>query len=358
MDSAERDERFDQAASEALLHAVLEAAVDAIISIDEQGIIQLVNPAAARIFRCSVDDLIGRHVSVLMAPPYGDEHNQYLQRYLATGEKKIIGIGREVIGLRKDGTSFPLDLSVAEARLGEGRVFVGIIRDVSRRKELERDVVETAAREQRRIGQDLHDSVGQELTALNLLAGDLAELVRTDPTGSEKLIERMRQGLQCAQKGLQTVMRGLLPVAVDAAGLMAALADLARRIQQEGKATCAFECARPVSVADNLTATHLFLIAQEAARNALKHARPRSIRIDLEMRNRLLILRVQDDGIGIPMTPAETEGLGLRIMRDRASIIGAKFTIGPAVPQGSLVTVELATVELATAELATNDNER
>lgn len=134
------------AISEARLHALLEVAVDAIIGIDERGIIQLANPAAERLFGYSVRELVGANVSTLMPAPYRDEHDAYLARYRATGQKRIIGIGREVVGLRKDGTSFPLDLSVAEARLGEWRVFVGVIRDLSERKRTDvrfRQVVES-----------------------------------------------------------------------------------------------------------------------------------------------------------------------------------------------------------------------
>ena len=219
-----------------------------------------------------------------------------------TGVKKIIGIGREVMAQRKDGSTFPVDLAVSE--VDHLKLFTGILRDITRRKELEREVVEIASLEQRRIGQDLHDSVGQELTALNILAGDLAETLRTDPSSGSKLVEQMVQGLQRSQQELRAVMRGLLPVAVDTEGLMAALSDLADRIQQEGKATCKFDCPEPVSVADNLTATHLYLIAQEAVHNAVKHAQPRNIRISLES-NDLLLLSVQDDGIGMPAQPTE-----------------------------------------------------
>src|SRR5262249_21437561 len=125
------------ATSEARMHALLEAAVDGIMSIDEQGIIQLVNPAAERLFGYSAQELIGQNISLLMPPPYREDHDRYLARYLATGEKKIIGIGREVMGLKRDGTTFPLELSVAEARLGDWRVFVGIIRDITERKRTE-----------------------------------------------------------------------------------------------------------------------------------------------------------------------------------------------------------------------------
>ena len=120
-------------------------------------------------------------------------------------------------------------------------------------------------------------------------------------------------------------MRGLLPVSVDAEGLMAALSDLANRTQQKDKVTCVFDCPEPVLVDDNLIATQLYLIAQEAVHNAVKHARCQNIRISVES-DQLLVLRVQDDGIGIPDQPAENHGgLGLRIMRNRAAIIRANF---------------------------------
>ena len=158
-------------------------------------------------------------------------------------------------------------------------------------------MVEVASLEQRRIGQDLHDTVGQELTALTILVGDLAETLRTDPTGAKQGAEQMAQGLRRSQQELRAVLCGLLPVAVDAEGLMAALADLADRIQHEGKAACAFDCPETVTVSDNLTATHLYLIAQEAVHNAIKHARPSKIRISLEA-NDLLVLRGKTTAAG------------------------------------------------------------
>jgi PAS domain S-box-containing protein len=133
------------ATSEARMHALLEAVVDGIISIDERGVIQTINPAAERLFGYAAQEVIGQNVKLLMPSPYQGEHDGYLARYLATGEKKIIGIGREVVGLRKDGTTFPMDLSVAEARLGTEQIFVGIIRDITERKRAEASLSRLAA---------------------------------------------------------------------------------------------------------------------------------------------------------------------------------------------------------------------
>jgi two-component system CheB/CheR fusion protein len=320
------------------LRAILNTATDAILTIDHSGIVQSVNPAAEWMFGYTAAEMIGQNVKMLMPSPYRDEHDGYLAKYLRTGEKRIIDIGREVQARRKDGSVFPVDLSISEIK--HLRLFTGMIRDKTLRKELEREIVEIASLEQRRIGQDLHDSVGQELTALNLRAKDLYETLRSDPEKAPPLLEQMMKGLQRSQQELRAILRGLVPVPVDSEGLMAALMDLAAATRQEGKAACEFDCPRPVSVVDNLTATHLYLIAQEAVHNALKHARPRTIRINLEFDD-FLILRVQDDGIGISAPPTSTAGLGLRIMSNRAAIIGAKLTIEPVNPTGTLVTCVL-----------------
>jgi PAS domain S-box-containing protein len=117
--------------SEERIRAILNTAADAIITIDRRGIIDSVNPATVRMFGYTQDELLGQNVSILMPPPYRDEHDSYLARYLETGEARIIGVGRDVTGRRKDGSTFPIGLAVSEVdHLG---LFTGIIRDISER---------------------------------------------------------------------------------------------------------------------------------------------------------------------------------------------------------------------------------
>jgi two-component system sensor kinase FixL len=124
-------------ASEARWRAIVDSAVDGIIVIDAHGRIEAFNRASERLFGYSLDEVIGRNVDMLMPSPYHDEHDAYLLRYLATGRAKIIGIGREVQGLRKDGTTFPLHLSVGEITILGERKFTGILHDLTRRVEME-----------------------------------------------------------------------------------------------------------------------------------------------------------------------------------------------------------------------------
>jgi PAS domain S-box-containing protein len=129
--------------SEARAHAILATAVDAVIVIDERGIIETFNPGAERMFGFTSAEAIGRNVNLLMPEPYRSEHDVYIANYLRTGQQRIIGIGREVAGQRKDGSTFPAELAVSEAFLGDRRVFVGIVRDVSERKQAERALQES-----------------------------------------------------------------------------------------------------------------------------------------------------------------------------------------------------------------------
>jgi len=129
----------------ALLKAIIENAIDGIITINDRGIIETINPAAGKLFLYSPEEVIGKNISVLMPPPDRDQHDQYLKRYQQTGDPHIIGIGREVIGLRKDGTRFPFRLGVSEVQYSGRKIYNGFIHDLSREKEAEEKLKEYAA---------------------------------------------------------------------------------------------------------------------------------------------------------------------------------------------------------------------
>src|SRR5262249_1744578 len=123
--------------SEERLHAILQTAVEGILTIDEHGIVESINPAAEKTFGFTAAEIVGRNVSALMPSPYREEHDGYIANYLRTGNARIIGIGREVVGQRKDGSLFPMDLAVSEVNLAGRRLFTGFIRDISERKRAE-----------------------------------------------------------------------------------------------------------------------------------------------------------------------------------------------------------------------------
>jgi PAS domain S-box-containing protein len=123
--------------------AILDSASDAIITIDPAGIVESFNRAAERMFRYRASDIIGRNVKLLMPVTYSDEHDQYIRNYVQSGNSKIIGIGREAVGLRSDGTTFPIHLAISDVKVGEKRIFTGIIRDISQLKQTIEQLTET-----------------------------------------------------------------------------------------------------------------------------------------------------------------------------------------------------------------------
>ncbi len=161
--------------SEMHIHSILGNTVDAIITIDEKGIVKSFNIAAEKIFDYSSSEVIGQNISMLMPTPDRDEHDQYIQNYISTGEAKIIGIGREVAGLSKDGNLIFLELAVSSIVLGKERRFIGIMRDITERKIAEQNLnnsrqefrdlyhrLQTVREEERtRIAREIHDELGQ-----------------------------------------------------------------------------------------------------------------------------------------------------------------------------------------------------
>lgn len=332
--------------SEEGLRAVLNTAADAIIMIDRRGVILTFNRAAEVMFGYDSSEVIGQNVKILMPPPFHDEHDGYLQRYLETGVQRIIGVGREVTGQRKDGTRFPLDLAVSE--VDHMHLYTGILRDISRRKQLERDVIESASLEQQRIGQDLHDSIGQQLTGLMLLTRALVDSVHTadlisgkslagspDYVSLNDRLERLGAGLEHALNDIRAICRELSPVPISKSGLVPALQNLIDEARARSDVDCTFICPGPISLLDNVAATHLFNIAQGALSNALRHSKAHEIQIHLNQTTSELTLAIRDNGVGI--SDFNKCGLGIRIMQNRAKIIGGMLIIRPVQPTGTEV---------------------
>jgi PAS domain S-box-containing protein len=160
--------------SEPLLRAILDTAVDAFITINEAGSVESFNPAAERLFGFAANEVIGRNVSMLMPPPYEQEHDDYIRSYLATGERRIIGIGREVVARRKDGSTFPIDLAVGEAVIGGRRFFTGVVRDISERKRADAALREANQRLEQALA-ELH-SKGAEVETMSQQLWQAAKL--------------------------------------------------------------------------------------------------------------------------------------------------------------------------------------
>lgn len=324
--------------SEANIRAVVDTAVDAIITISERGIVASFNPAAERMFGYKADEVLGRNVKMLMPDPYYSEHDQYLDNYHRTGEPRIIGIGREVLGRRKDGHTFPLDLAVSEVRVGDQRTFTGIARDITDRKRLEREILEISDQEQLRIGQDLHDGLGQQLTGVAFLAKVLGEDLAAERSPRAQSAKKIAQLVQDAISRTRDLAHGLSPVGLEAHGLAPALEELARHTEEILGIRCAFVGDPRITPDEASANVHLYRIAQESVNNAIKHGKAKNITIRLGVADAKGLLAVEDDGIGYRSDGGGArKGMGLRIMAYRARMIGAALTIRPGASGGTVV---------------------
>ena len=209
------------------------------------------------------------------------------------------------------------------------------------RQRLEQEILQISGREQERIGRDLHDDLGQQLAGLNIMASMLSRSLagRAAPEAPEaaKISDLLKKTVAMTR----SLARGLHPVAAEPDGLMSALHDLAARMTSLFKIDCQFDCVGSVQVNDNTAATHLYRIAQEAVSNGVKHGHATHVRISLSSAAEKLTLTVKDDGIGIGTLDPQRQGMGLRIMHYRASMIGATLAIEKQPGGGTRVTCSL-----------------
>lgn len=190
------------------------------------------------------------------------------------------------------------------------------------------EVLAAGERERLSIGADLHDGLGQQLTAIEFMCAAMREdTADTNPALARRL-QQMCAMLREAVAQTRLLAHGLVPLGRSPDALQTGLAELAARTNDLGGLRCRFECREPVLMSDPTVAGHLYRIAQEATNNAIKHARADRVTIRLEQRGANLRLEVADNGNGLLKAPGDRQGLGLRVMRDRASLIGAELSVG------------------------------
>jgi PAS domain S-box-containing protein len=230
-------------ASEARWRAIVESAVDGIIVIDSHGRIEAFNPAAERLFGYTESQVLGHNVDMLMPSPYREEHDHYLSRYMATGRAKIIGIGREVIGRRQDGTTFPLHLSVGEISIAGERKFTGIVHDLSARVRVEEQLREQAALV--KLGEMAAVIAHEVKNPLAGIRGAMQVMGRRMTAGSPD--EAMTREIIKRVDSLDAMMKDMLLFArppqpkrlpIEIAPLLAVTARLLRRTSPCGTSTC------------------------------------------------------------------------------------------------------------------------
>lgn len=324
--------------SEQRFRAIVESCVDAIVTADERGIINTVNTAAQTMFGYSGQELVGQELDVLTPPLVHGSGESSLASCMIPDSELFVGSGREVTVVRKDGSEFPAHITVTEFKSRGQRRFAGFVRDISERKMLERQLLMISEREQTRIGMDLHDDLGQQITAMSIINDVMCSRLKARDAPEAVTAARLAELLYNARYQVRRIARGLHPVEADPKGLMAAIEMHLLSVAKASGAVCTLECPAPVLMADNDTATHLFRIVQEAVHNAVRHARPSRITVRLQRPHQHVVLEIDNDGpVVSDVTDEEMQGLGLRTMRYRSEAMKGVFEMRHPASGGTVI---------------------
>ena len=318
-----------------LLRTLVESLPVSIFIKDTAGRYLLNNATDLKWRNCPAQELVlGKTAADFFPPEVARRFSAGDAEVLATGQPVV---NRETTMPNPEGGDLRLLTTRVPLRDAHGRVtgLVGFSQDITELKRLQQELLDISEREQRRVGQDLHDGLCQELGGIKFRAALLErELAAAAPQHAAEARTITTLLTQAVQKAGQ-LARGLHPVELDAHGLMAALQELPANVPEVFHVRCRCDFPQPVPIHDNPAATHLYRIAQEAISNALKHGRAKHITVTLTQTDERLTLAVRDDGKGLPHRPRKQPGMGLSIMRYRAGMIGATLELRPAPRRGA-----------------------
>lgn len=360
--------------SSQLIKSIMDTLMDGLITIDEHGIVQSFNPAAEAIFGYTTVEVIGNNIRMLMPEPYRSEHDGYLQNFHNTGIKKIIGIGREVTGRCKDGTTFPMDLSVAKLSVDNNVLFVGLIRNITERKEAEcaLQTAMKAAESANRMKSEFLANMSHELrTPLNAIIG-YSEMLSEDAEdkGDTEVMDDLNK-IHSAGNHLLSLINDVLDLAKIEAGrvelmpeslqvheLVEEIITVVRPMVEKNDNTLEVDCCEDIGVAI-LDAGRVRQVLLNILSNAAKFTSKGKIALMVRREAGVLQFQVTDSGIG--MTPEQLEkvfipfvqadssttreyggtGLGLPISEEICALMGGHISATSEPGEGSVFTVFL-----------------
>src|SRR5580704_7823525 len=320
-----------------VVSAILHTVGALVVVLDPQGKIIRFSRACEQTSGYSFDEVSGRKIwDVFMVPEEVDRFRSVFQQLCSDQFPSDY----EGYLVKRDGSRRLIAWSstVLPGNDGAPTYIIATGIDITERKHLEKTILEVSGREQRRIGQDLHDGLGQHLTGIAFMSKvqeqKLMEKGMPEAGDAAKIVNLVNEAINKTRE----LARGLLPVVSDAQGLMSALRQWAGEVEDLFAVNCRFQCFTPVLIHDDAVATHLYYVAREAVNNAIKHGQARQIVIRLAADHRQGTLTIQDDGYGISSTVPGNKGMGLHLMDYRARMVGGSLEIQRVPTGGTIVT--------------------
>jgi len=307
--------------------AILESALDCIITIDHNGRVLEFNSAAEQTFGYKADEIVSREMVEMLVPPgLRDQHRAGFARYLETGDARILGHRLEITGMRADGTEFPVELTITRIPLPGPPAFTGFVRDITERKESERELRASRARlvgaqnaERRRLERNLHDGAQQRLVSLALTLRLARDGVPEQDGQTVELLERAQEELKLALNELRELARGIHPAVLSERGLAPALEGVAAR------STVPVELADlPEERLPEPIEAAVYYVVCEALVNVAKHANATNARVSVAQDDGQIVVEVSDDGAG---GADAAHGSGLRGLADRVEALDGRLVL-------------------------------
>src|SRR5690349_4140107 len=330
----------DRKMSEEVLRSqalAIEVMHEGVVLSDSAGVIRMTNPALDRMFGTVAGSLIGKHLRALPCDPPLD------RRIAESADQATASAGAPLVselmvrGSQEGDVTLFVEAAITSLVLRGERFWLTVLQDATTRRLLEREVLEASNREQQRIGNDLHDGLGQELTGIALLLRGLENRAEREAPGLSASIEEIALLVNDAICTTRALARGLSPVTFDRGGLALALEELARRLSAMFHISVRCEADDRLDRGlESVNALHLYRIAQEAVTNAAQHGAAGQVSIELRFDAERGLLRIQDNGHGF--NPAmQSKGLGLRIMHYRAQMMAGSLRIESARSRGTVI---------------------
>ncbi len=349
------------ARSESRLRGILDSAMDAVITVDEHQHIVLFNAAAEAVFGCPREQAIGAPLAWFIPERFRSAHATHLAGFRdAQASSRRMGERRIVMGLRRNGEEFPIDASISQVSEGGQHFFTVILRDVTERVRSEsalrqsREELKDLAlassnlreQEKRRIARELHDELGQALTALKIDVGWLRGGLVEAPQDVRDKLATMQGLIDATVAATRRISSDLRPLVLDDLGLAAAVDWLAQNFTKRTGIPCELAMSRDLELTDP-HATTVFRVLQESLTNIAKHAQASRVEVTLERTGTEVTLTVGDDGRGFSLeAPRTPSSFGLMGVRERATLLGGEMTIESTPGRGTLIEMRLP-VELA-----------
>lgn len=301
----------------------------------ESGAIVEANQAAARFYGYNRNQLCAMNIRDLLdqeahSNGFRTDHNRSVTPTSYNAVHKVAGGSVRVVEVH----STPINV-------GERTLNFAIIHDITERRRLERQVLDAGDQERQRIGRDLHDSLGGSLGGLAMVATALAQTLSEASPEHSAMAREIVDGINDTLRQARSIARGLCPAGLSAYGFVVGLQDLARNVRQRHGIPCLVRASGEIVLNDDSIASHLFQIIVESVNNAVRHSRAENIEIRVRQSDREIAVEVRDDGIGLPKNVEHTSGMGLRIMRYRADIIGARLVFRSPEEGGTVVSCTL-----------------